>query len=127
MSILTLAQRWGFNQVEQLCVRELQKMLIPSVERIHIYQAFHLDRSLLAQSFVDLTIRPDPLNLEEGRRVGIETALQIAQARERSRASNSGRPDIQLNESQLRSVIRNSFDLEEELSLDFIVGDSFSS
>jgi len=104
-------------------------MSIPSVEKIHIYQAFRLDRSLLAESFVDLTIRPDPLNLEEAQKLGIETTLQIARARELSRGSNSGtRPsNIRLNESELRSVIQNAFDLEEEPFVDFLVGDSFSS
>jgi len=122
LMILALAQRWNFNQVEQLCVRELQKMTIPSVEKIHAYQAFRLDRSLLAESFVDLTIRPEPLNLEEARKLGIETTLQIARARELSRGSNSGkRPSsIQLNGSELRSVIQDAFDLEEEPFLDFL-------
>jgi hypothetical protein len=119
VDILALAQKWAFKEVEQLCVRELQKMPIPSVEKIHIYQTYGLDRSLLAESFVDLTTRPDPLNLEEGNKVGIETSLQIAGARERSRASNSGRPNIQLNGSELRSVIQKAFDLEDEPFLDF--------
>lgn len=124
--ILALAQKWGFNQVQQLCVRELQKMSIPSVEKIHIYQAFRLDRSLLAESFVDLTTRPDPLNLEEANKLGIETTLQIAQARERSRGSNSGTKSasIQLNGSELRSVIQSAFDLEVPFE-DFFVGGPF--
>ncbi|KAF8504598.1 hypothetical protein F5888DRAFT_767296 [Russula emetica] len=124
--ILALAQRWGFNQVEQLCVRELQKMSIPSVDKIHIYEAFRLDRSLLAESFVDLTIRPNPLNLDEAQKLGIENTLQIARARELSRGSDSGtRPsNIQLNGSELRSVIQNAFNLEEELFADFFTGSS---
>ncbi len=128
MKILELAKRWGFNEVEQLCVRELQKMSIPSVEKINIYQAFCLDRSLLAESFVDLTIRPEPLNLEEAQKLGLETALQIARARELSRGSNSGTrsSNKQLTGSELRSVIRNTFDLEEEPFVD-LVGNSISS
>ena len=128
VQILALAQRWGFKEVEQLCIRELQNLTIPSVEKIHIYQAFRLDRSLLAESFVDLTIRPEPLNLEEAHKLGIETTLQIARARELSRGSNSGkRPSsIHLNGSELRSVIQDAFDLEEPF-LDFLVGNLFSS
>jgi hypothetical protein len=125
---LTLAKKWGFNQVEQLCVRELQNMSIPSVDKIHIYQKFRLDRSLLAEAFVDLTTRPDPLNLDEGYKVGMETMLQIARARERARNSTSEGPsNIQLNGSELRSAIQNAFDLEGDLFADFVVGDSFSS
>jgi len=104
-------------------------MSIPSVEKIHIYQAFRLDRSLLAESFVDLTTRPDPLNLDEAKKLGIETTLQISRARELSRGSNSGTrsSSIHLNGSELRSVIQNAFDLKEEAFVDFPVGEYFSS
>jgi len=98
-------------------------MSIPSVEKIHIYQEFGLDRSLLAESFVDLTIRPDPLNLEEAKRLEIETTLRIARARELSRGSSN----IQLNGPELRLVIQRAFDLEEESFADFFVGNSFGS
>ena len=101
-------------------------MSIPSVDKIHIYQAFRIDRSLLAESFVDLTIRPDPLNLEEAHKLGIETTLQIARAREGSRASDSGSSPIKLNGPELRSVIQKAFDLEESFE-DFFVGDYFNS
>ena len=127
--ILELAQRWAFKEVEQLCIRELQQLSIPPVEKIHIYQAFQLDRSLLAESFAKLTLRPETLSLEEGNKLGIKTALQIAQARELSRGYNSGTKasPVQLNETELRSVIQNAFGLEEEAFFDFAVDDSFNS
>jgi len=114
--ILSLAQRWAFKEVEQLCIRELQKLSIPPVEKIHIYQVFHIDRALLAESFARLTVRPEVLNLEEGRKLGIETTLQIAQARELSRGSHSGTRAsvVQLNDSELRSVIQDAFGLQVE-------------
>jgi hypothetical protein len=126
--ILSLAQRWTFKEVEQLCIRELQKLSIPPVEKIHIYQSFRINRSLLAESFARLIVRPEPLNLEEGHKLGIETTLQIAQARELSRGSHSGTRAsvVQLNDSELRSVIQNAFGLEEEAFFDFSVPDSFS-
>jgi hypothetical protein len=127
--ILVLAQRWSFKEVEQLCVRELEKLTIPPVEKIRIYQGFKLDRSLLLKSFAGLTVRPDPLNLEEAQKIGLETTLQIAQARELSRGANSGtRPAaIQLHDSELRSAIRDVFGLDEELDgFDFMVPNSFN-
>jgi hypothetical protein len=127
VGILTLAQRWGFKEVEQLCIRELQKLSIPPVEKIRIYQDFNIDRSLLAESFTNLVIRPELLNLEEAKTIGTETTLQISQARELSRGSSSGTTPapIQLNDTELRSVIREAFGLAEEL-LDFLVGDAFN-
>lgn len=124
--ILDLAQRWAFKEVEQLCIRELQKLSIPPVEKIRIYQEFRLDRSLLAESFARLTARPEPLSLEEGHKLGIETSLQIVQARELYRGSGTRASVVQLNDSELRSVIQDVFGLKEEASFDFSVADSFS-
>jgi hypothetical protein len=106
----------------------MQKLPIPPVEKIHIYQNFHIDRSLLAESFAKLTVRQEPLKLEEAQKVGLETMLQISQARELSRGSNSGtKPaSIRLNDSELRSVIQDAFGLEEDTFIDFQVGDFFS-
>lgn len=122
VEILALAQRWGFTEVEKLCVRELQKLPIEPVDKIHIYQAFHLDRSHLAEAFAKLTVRPRHLSFEEGSKLGIETTLQIAQARELYRGSHSGtKPStVQLNDSDLRTVVQEAFGLGED-SLDFLV------
>ena len=116
VDILALAQRWTFKEIEQLCIRELEKLPIAPIDKIQTYQAFHIDRTLLAESFAKLTIRPEPINLEEGRKLGIETSLQIAQAREAARGMN---PNRQVNDTELRSVIQNVFGLEE--SVDFLV------
>jgi len=118
--ILTLAQKWAFREVEQLCIRELENLSIPPVEKIWIYQEFKLDRSLLLSSFAKLVVRPDPLSLEEGQKLGLETTLKIAQARELSRSTSSGRPAvIQLHDSELRSSIRDVFGLDED-AFDFM-------
>jgi hypothetical protein len=109
-----------------LCVRELEKLSIPPVEKIRIYQEFKLDRSLLLGSFAKLIVRPDPLSLEEGLKLGLETTLQIVQARELSRSTNPGRPAvIQLDDSELRSSIRDVFGLDEDV-FDFAVSISFT-
>ena len=112
--------------MEQLCIRELQNLSIPPVEKIHIYQAFRIDRSLLAKSFAKLTVRPEPLKLEEAQKLGIETTLQISQARELSRGSNTKPSPVQVDGSELRSIIQDAFGLEEEPFIDFPVGDCFS-
>jgi hypothetical protein len=115
VKILAVAQMWGFNEVRNLCVRELEKLSIPPVEKIHIYQGSQLDRSLLLESFESLTIRPHSLNFDEAQKLGLETTLQIARARELSRGANAcTRPaDVQLHGSDLRSVIRHVFGLDD--------------
>lgn len=119
--ILTLAQRWGFIQVEKLCVRELEKLSIPPVEKIQLYQDFKIDPNLLHASYAALTIRPEPLDIEEGKKLELSTSLKIAQARELARAPG-GTTDLlgsvtpQLEESDVLSVIRNVFELQEPAS-----------
>ena len=127
VQILFLAQKWGFKEVEALCVRELEALPIQPIEKICIYQRFRLDRTLLVKSFAKLTIRPETLTLDEGGRLGLETSLQIAQARELSRGQRSGSrsSSIQLQESEIHSVIRDVFKLEDDGFFDFGVGDSF--
>ncbi|KAH9006317.1 hypothetical protein EDB86DRAFT_2824588 [Lactarius hatsudake] len=120
--ILALAQQWGFVQVEQLCVRELEKLTIPPVEKIKIYQDFNLNPKLLYDSCVELVIRPEPLNLEEGGKVGFLTSMKIMHARELALAratgpdgasSSSGSATIQLQESEIQLAIRDIFRLWE--------------
>jgi len=114
--ILELAQKWGFKQVEQLCIRELEKLALSPVDRIHIYQRFGLDDSLLIDSYETLTMRDSPIEVEEGLKLGIKTSLQIARAREMSRGPDTGgglrSPSaVQVNGPDLRTLISNIFNL----------------
>jgi hypothetical protein len=88
--ILDLAQRWGFKDVELLCIRELEKLNMTPVDRIHIYQKHQLDDALLLDSYELLTTRDSPIGMEEGMKLGLRTSLQIAQAREMSRGPDTG-------------------------------------
>ena len=119
--ILSLAQLWGFIQVERLCVRELEILTIPPVEKIQLYQDFNLDVNLLHGSYVALTIRPEPLDVDEGNRLGLSTSLNIARARELARAPGGttdlfGPATAQLQESEVQLVVRNVFGLHESTS-----------
>jgi hypothetical protein len=120
--ILVLAQKWGFKEVELLCIRELENIPIPPVEKIQIYQQFKIDRSRLFSSFAELIIRPDPLSLDEAQRIGLETTLQTMRARELSRGTHTKPSAVLLDETELRSAIRDAFGLDDDL-LDFAVTD----
>jgi hypothetical protein len=127
VDILDLAQRWTFKEVEQLCIRELQKLDIEPVDKIHIYQAHNINRSHLAESFGKLTIRQEFINPEEAQKLGLETTLKISHARELYRSPNGIKPSpIQLNDPELRSAIQDAFGLEEESFTDFLVRGFFS-
>ena len=115
VEILALAQKWEFKEVERLCIRELEKLLIPPVEKIHIYQTFHLDRSLLVKPFEELVLRDKPIDMEEGLKLGLRTSLQLAQAREVSRSPKLS--TIQVNDSDLRSVIQDVLGIKQTIEL----------
>ncbi|KAH9177504.1 hypothetical protein EDB89DRAFT_1412929 [Lactarius sanguifluus] len=113
--ILALARKWGFFQVEKLCVRELEKLIIPPVEKIQIYQYFNLSPDLLRSSYVALAIRAEPLEFEEGKKLGDSTSLKITRARELARGPGpdgaTSSATIQLQESEIQLVVKDIFRL----------------
>jgi hypothetical protein len=92
LSILHLANRWGFGNVKELTVRELEKMEIDPVEKIAIYHEYTINKLFLISSYIAVCKREKPLSFAEGMRLGMETVLRIADARERARqrAAESG-------------------------------------
>jgi len=120
-SILHLAQKWGFKDIEHLCIRELEKLDLSPVDRIHIYQRFGLDSSLLLDSFATLTTRDESIGLEEGVKLGLRTSLQIAQAREMSRGPDTGgglrSPSaVQVDGPHLNTLLSDIFGLPKVLT-----------
>ncbi|KAJ3811355.1 hypothetical protein EV368DRAFT_73606 [Lentinula lateritia] len=87
VAIMELAHRWGFHEVMKLATREIEKLEMPDIDRIVAYHKFELDRSLLLHRYAALTAREDPLNLEEGMALGMDTTLKIFRAREIARAT----------------------------------------
>ncbi|KAH9177510.1 hypothetical protein EDB89DRAFT_2194684 [Lactarius sanguifluus] len=115
-SIIGLAQKWGFRDVELLCIRELEKLDLSPVDRIHIYQRFGLDTTLLIDSYATLTTREEPIGLEEGVKLGLRTSLQIARAREMSRGPDTGvgpltPSPVQLDAPKLHGLLSEIFGL----------------
>ncbi|KAI5988172.1 hypothetical protein EDD15DRAFT_2389351 [Pisolithus albus] len=92
LSILRLATRWGFNNVKELTVRELEKLEIECVDKISIYHEYSISKLYLIPSYISVVKRDKPLTFTEGVKLGMETVLRIADARERARqrASESG-------------------------------------
>jgi hypothetical protein len=92
LSILKLANRWTFDSVKELSVRELEKIEIEAVEKISIYHDHNISRLYLIPSYISVCKRDKPLSFKEGMSLGMETVLRIAEARERLRlqASESG-------------------------------------
>ncbi len=114
--ILRLAHRWSFHEVKALAVRELEKLDSPDIDRIVAYHDCEVDRNLLIPRYAALCHREQPLELEEGQRLGLETTLMIARAREFARgnllptgARSPTAATLALHE--MITLIRNLFDI----------------
>ncbi|KAH8103513.1 hypothetical protein BXZ70DRAFT_889047, partial [Cristinia sonorae] len=116
-AILKLAFEWKFTEVKALALRELERFQIDPVQKIDLYQRYEVDRKLLIPSFALLTFRPEPLNLQEGRRLGLETALLLAEAREYARGkrtTSGGHTPISatVDQQQMEGVIATVFNID---------------
>ena len=69
-----------------MAIRELQALSIAPLQRVVLYQKYDINRDLLRPAFIALTTRDEPIEIDEGRELGLETALQLAKAREKARA-----------------------------------------
>lgn len=112
-SILKLAHLWEFTGVKTLALRELEGLKIPPLEKIIMYHSYAVDRNLLQAAYIAMTVRAEPITIEEGRELGLETALQIARARELARASGGKKSPspISLPAAELDVLIRDLFQL----------------
>ncbi|RDB25167.1 hypothetical protein Hypma_007980 [Hypsizygus marmoreus] len=95
-SILELAERWEFGEVKNLAIRELEKQTIPVIDRIVLYQKFEVDNAFLVPLYAILCSRPEALDRDESKALGMETTVLIFQTRERLRAqpSDGGRSPL---------------------------------
>ena len=117
-SILRLAHQWDFIEVKELAVRELQALSIAPLEKIVLYQKYAVKKDLLQPAFIALAIRDEPITLDEGRELGLETALRLAEARETARSpvftgKKLGNPKspVYLAGVELDRLIEDVFDL----------------
>ncbi|KAH0581877.1 hypothetical protein J132_11255 [Termitomyces sp. J132] len=86
ITIIQVAQKWEFSQVLELALRELEKIEIPLISRIALYQRFDIDRSHLLPLYGKLCTRPKALDYQESNAIGLATTVVIFNARERLRA-----------------------------------------
>jgi hypothetical protein len=117
-SVLKLAHQWNFIEVKALAIRELENLPVPPLPKIVLYQKYKIDRNLLKYALTALTIRDEALAIEEGREIGLETALDLAKAREIARSpvfsgkkSGNPRSPVNLAGAELDVVIKDIFHL----------------
>ncbi|KAK0195859.1 hypothetical protein F5146DRAFT_1027410 [Armillaria mellea] len=115
--ILKLADRWCFPEVKNLAVREVEKKNMDDIERIVVYQNYNVDKHLLVPRYAALCARTETLSLAEGIRLGMETALNIARARECARSPSvaglRSPTSVALPDEEMHGIIADLFSISE--------------
>jgi hypothetical protein len=117
-SILKLAHKWDFIEVKAFALRELEQLEIPALDKIILYHTQDIDRNLLHDAYTALTVRDEPITLQEGYQLGMETALRLAHAREIARApafngrrAGTARSTVNIAGPELDTLISQLFNL----------------
>ncbi|PPQ64175.1 hypothetical protein CVT24_008549 [Panaeolus cyanescens] len=88
--ILAQAVKWSFNEVKELCIRELSKDTVSVATRLAIFEANNLE-SRYTRTLYGLLCADDlPLTLAEMEKLGLKATYIIMTARERLRSSGEG-------------------------------------
>ncbi|KAF9047602.1 hypothetical protein BJ165DRAFT_1582294 [Panaeolus papilionaceus] len=88
--ILGLAIKWSFNEVRELCIRELSKDNVPIATRLAIFEANNIDPRIVRPLYGVLCASEFPLTLSEMERLGTRASYIIMTARERLRSAGEG-------------------------------------
>jgi hypothetical protein len=117
-SILKLAHKWDFVEVQAFALRELEQLEMPALDKIILYHTHDINRNLLQAAYTAMTVRDEPINIDEGYQLGLETALRFAQAREMARApvfsgrkAGTARSSINIAGPELDTLINQLFNL----------------
>lgn len=117
-SILNLADKWDFNEVKELAVRELQKKKeLDIVTKMALYQKYKVDKRHLVPLYASLCKRDIPLSLGEAHILGMEATILVNTARERLRAnpSDGGRSPLpsRLDDGDIFRELESEMGIEE--------------
>jgi len=123
-SILNLADKWDFNEVKELAVRELHKKKeLDIVNKMALYQKYKVDKRHLVPLYASLCKRDHPISLDEALVLGIEATILVNTARERLRAnpSDGGRSPLPpgLEDEDIFRALESQMELEEGSTLKF--------
>ncbi|KIK24473.1 hypothetical protein PISMIDRAFT_410337 [Pisolithus microcarpus 441] len=81
-SVLKLSATWNFERLRQGAIDALIESGIGAIDRVVLSQRYYIKNWLLP-ALNELARRPEPITLEEAKRMGIDVALKLASVRER--------------------------------------------
>lgn len=84
-TILRVAHMWQCDEIRELVFRKLDRLPISVVERVVLTTRspqYDASAELREKGLAQLSARSDPLTVNEGRQLGIELTVQVAERRE---------------------------------------------
>jgi len=80
-SILHLADKWGFKTIKRLAVSKLLPLATP-IEMIVLGRRYSIDNWVILDALDSLCLQSEPLTLEEGYSLGMETVIKVMSIRQ---------------------------------------------
>lgn len=74
---------WQCDEIRELVFRKLDCLPISLVERAVLTTLYDASAEVREKALAQLSARSQPLTIDEGRQLGIELTLQVAELRER--------------------------------------------
>jgi hypothetical protein len=114
--ILDLAIKWKFNAIHKTAIRGLQHAAsaLDPVEKIRLWQKYKITNYWVIDAFQDVCRREECLSLQEGRTIGVDNAVLIAEVRERLRKCTCQGAKPSLLEPAFR-MLDPSYDIVKEV------------
>jgi len=82
VSVLQLATRWHFKDIRRLAIQELQALQMEPVDRIALSAEHRITGDWALNAYAHLCQRPEPLSVNEAKKLGPDTTAMISQVRE---------------------------------------------
>ncbi|KAF9262674.1 hypothetical protein L218DRAFT_867238 [Marasmius fiardii PR-910] len=106
ISILDLSTRWDFTSLRELSITRVFQVLDDPSDRIVLGIRYDVT-DWLVSAYTELCERKEPLTLEEGRKVGVDIAVTIAQVRHKIRYNSN----LNRDHDSIVQVVRHVFNL----------------
>jgi len=82
IAVLKLSTMWEFDGLRMAAIDTLGHSKINAVDKLVAAKRYNIDEWLLP-ALLSLAQRPELISIEEGHRIGLETALKLASVREK--------------------------------------------
>lgn len=102
-SVLIISTMWEFDSLRKLCVEKLHQVTL-ATDRVVLGKRFDLTH-WLTPAYYHLCTRAEPLNLEEGEKLGIADVVKIGQIRHQIRYVTN----LNRHEDTIKSLIKDAF------------------